>query len=252
MPIGIFHRETLSGCGLILRSFISRSLGALARRVGMRSLAQRDRARHTNLGSLDRRVLGAVAAEVKDEIGLDRDANIGADIVFKLEPQRGWLCRFRRNDMQRQNDVIAVTDRAAAGAVRKSLGRRPQHVHRFDVFGTGKIEHRRRSGVAGVAPIGLPSGIESDLDAGAQESSVVIFAHRTRDEARGAMSLPIPVRSVLRGRGRRGRKGHHNGGPEHAARQRDRPHNARGHGRSCVFACRDHGCCLSPGGYKRY
>src|SRR6516165_8690797 len=175
--VGALPRGVLAGGGL----------GALTDRFGARLLPEGDRARNANLGPLDRRVFGAVTTEVKREIGLNGDANLGADIVFELEPQYRLFRALHRNDMERQNHVVAISDRIAAGAVGKSLGRGPQNVNRFHVFRTGEVECRRRSGIAGIAPISLPSRIEPDLDAGTQEGGVLIFARRTRDQACGAV-----------------------------------------------------------------
>ena len=213
-------------CGLV-----AARLSALTRRGEASLLAECDRARHTSLGLRDAGVLRAVAAQVEHKIGFHRDANVGAHIVFELEPQRRRLGRLRGNDMQRQNHMIAVTDGIAAGAIGKSLGGRPQHVYCFDVFGTGEIEIRRRSGIAGVAPIGLPAGIEFDLDAGAQERSSLAFAQRARDQAGGAVHLAVPLRCVLC-RCRR-RSGKQNGGWEQNRQRRDEPRQRRGYGRSC-------------------
>src|SRR5215472_1863125 len=179
--------------GIVRSGLRSSGLHALTPYVGARLLPQRHRARHAKLGLRDVGVFGAVAVKVQRKIGLYRDANVGADIIFELEPQRRWFCRLRGNDVQRQNDVVAITDRIATGAIGKSLGRRPQHVHRFDVFGTREVEAWRRSGIAWVAPIGLPSRIESDLDARPQKNGVLVFARRARDQSRGAMGLAVPV-----------------------------------------------------------
>ncbi len=113
-------------------------------------------------------VLGAVAVERKLQLGLRRDAQISADRIAELEMQRRLFRRILRRDLQRQDDVIDIADRVAAGAVGKSLRRRPQHGGRFHIVGAGKIEGRRHAGIAGIAPIGLPARIELDLDAGAQ------------------------------------------------------------------------------------
>ena len=101
--------------------------GVLMHRFGARLLPERDRPRHANLGPLDRLIFGAVAMEIEHEIGLNRDANVQADVVFELEPQHGLFRGFDRNDMERQNHVVAITDGIAASAIGKSLRRRPQH-----------------------------------------------------------------------------------------------------------------------------
>ena len=86
----------------------------------------------------------------------------------------------------------------AAGAVGESLGRRPQHRDRFHIAGAGEIERRRNSGIARIAPIGLPAGVELDLDTGAQKAGVGGFDRRAGDQARRGMGLRIPIGSVLR------------------------------------------------------
>ena len=62
----------------------------------------------------------------------------------------------------------------------------------------GKIERRRNSGIARIAPIGLPAGVELDLDTGAQKVGIGGFDRCAGDQARRSMGLRIPIGSILR------------------------------------------------------
>ena len=61
-------------------------------------------------GTRNRRLFGAVAIEGKRKIGFHRYANIGTDVIAKLELKRGLFGILGGNDMQRQYDVIGITD----------------------------------------------------------------------------------------------------------------------------------------------
>ena len=71
--------------------------------------AERGTARYPQLRLLDRRLFGAVAIEGKRKIGFHRYANIGTDVIAKLELKRGLFGILGGNDMQRQYYVIGIT-----------------------------------------------------------------------------------------------------------------------------------------------
>ncbi len=79
--------------------------------------------------------------------------------------QRGQLRHVVCDDLQRKHNVTDITDRVAAIAVEKPLRRWPEHGYRSDVLGAAEIERRRHAGVAGIAPIGFPAGIEPNFEA---------------------------------------------------------------------------------------
>ena len=168
---------------------------------GIRS--ERDAPRHANFRLLNRCVFGAVAVERKLQIGLDRDAKISADGIAELEMQRRLFRHVFSSDLQRQDDMIDIADRIAAGAVGETLRRRPQHGGGFHIIGPGKIESRRNAGIAGIAPIGLPARIKLDLYSRAHQLRAGCFGHRPGDQSHRGMRLLIPGGSVLRPSDRR-------------------------------------------------
>src|SRR5262249_8139091 len=72
--------------------------------------AERGTARYPQLRLLDRGLFGAVAIQGKRKIGFDRYANIGADVIAELELKCGLFGILGGNDMQRQYDVIGISD----------------------------------------------------------------------------------------------------------------------------------------------
>ena len=99
----------------------------------------------------------ALASSASVKLGLGRHAELLADGVVELEPERHWLACVLRGDVQRQNDLARVADGCSAGAVVEPHRRRIEHGHRLDVVGGGEVEHRRHAGVARIAPVGFPS-----------------------------------------------------------------------------------------------
>src|SRR5262249_28229990 len=82
----------------------------LARQALSGRHAERGTARYPQLRLLDRRLFGAVAIEGKRKIGFHRYANIGADVIAELELKCGLFGILGGNDMQRQYDVIGISD----------------------------------------------------------------------------------------------------------------------------------------------
>src|SRR5262245_10989603 len=158
-----------------------------------RAFAQHGLFRNPRLGRGEGSVLRRRAAG-QHEFGLSfrRHAQRLAHRIVELETQ---LDRFRailRHDRKRQDDVAGISNRDQV-VFRDGPRRRPQHVDGLDVLRSGKVEARRHAGVAGIAPIGVPATLESDLDAGTE-----YFARRRgRDEAHGAARIAVPARGVL-------------------------------------------------------
>src|SRR5262249_239014 len=81
----------------------------------------------------------------------------GGDRGVDDMPQLGVV---QGGDPQWKDNAAEVTDRVATGTVGKYFRRRPEHCHRFYVLRAGEIERRRDAGIAGIAPISMPAGVE--------------------------------------------------------------------------------------------
>ena len=70
----------------------------------------------------------------------------------------GWSGVDRRDD-ERKHHLVAIDERDARAVV-VALRRRIEHLDVGDVLRAGEIEDRRHAGLAGIAPIGVPAGLE--------------------------------------------------------------------------------------------
>ena len=104
-------------------------------------VTERGRLRHAPFRLRDRCVFTRWAAgELQLRLAARRDANLLADAVVGLQPQRHRSARVLRHDLQRKNDIAGITDGIAAGSIGKTPGHRPEHGDRFHIFRTGEIE----------------------------------------------------------------------------------------------------------------
>src|SRR6516162_3546965 len=161
-----------------------------------RAFAQQSLFRHPRLRRGEGSVLRRRAAG-QHEIGLSfgRHAQRLAHRIVKLETQLHRSRAILRHDRKRQDDVAGISNRDQV-VFRDGLRRGPQHVDGLDVLRSRKVEARRHAGVAGIAPIGVPAALESDLDAGADG-----FARHRRagDETHGeASSAMLALAAAMR------------------------------------------------------
>jgi hypothetical protein len=97
---------------------------------------------------------------------LCRHAKLLADGVVDREAQNDRFAAVLRQNSERQNDVIGVTQHHGS-LFGNATGCRPQHVHGIDIFRLREVKARRHAGIAGIAPICVPARLEADFDAGA-------------------------------------------------------------------------------------
>src|SRR5262245_8761625 len=139
------------------------------------------------------------------EIRLVRDAQRLADTKVDIELELDRLVPAFRRDHHWEHHFVLIADRGSA-RVGKAMRRRIEHLGAPQILRSRPIEARRHAGVAWHSPIGLPTWLETNLDAGDQ----LVVAHAGNAAAHQPhLRIAFPDPGRFAGRGGEARAGKH-------------------------------------------
>ena len=119
-------------------------------------------------------------------LAFGRHAKLLAHRIVELEAQRdrlaGVLARPRAAGKRRR-----PCSRSSCRRRRREIAAAPgtSTVTRLDVVRRRRNRTRRHAGIAGIAPVGLPAGLEPDFDAGAERAAACFVAGLRGNQPRG-------------------------------------------------------------------
>jgi hypothetical protein len=154
--------------------------------------------------------IGLARDDVDGEVEMGRNADLLADADVEPDGEPRLRRRIGQLHRQRQDNAALIDVDHRVAVVMSFRWREADRNRSGDVGGGGEVRDRGDAGVAGASPIGLPAGIEIDLDTGSEQAA---GADAGGDEAHPRIPLVDPIAHRRSGgQYRRNEKRHRRGG----------------------------------------